>query len=280
MTKDRFVILHYHTFKNAGSTIDHALSRNFGDGFVEFHGIHDDAALSAEDVVALVRSDLSIQAITSHHLRYPKPYARGIHFVDVCFIRHPLDRIRSLYHYGRKQDPSSWLGGLALRYDEAGFVAYLADHAPHAINDVQVNLIVNGGFYARPPGVADRDEACAVVRRASALGVVDLFDASMVAIEHYLRPMFPSLSMAYVRQNVSTPRPNAEAMGSDAIATACLEAWGDALHARVRALNEQDLALHAAACEEVMRRFSLVPDGHGRMDEFRARCAALVEAGA
>lgn len=280
VAKDRFVILHYHIFKNAGSTIDYALARNFGDGFVEFHGVHDDAALSADDVHPLVSSDLSIQAVTSHHLRYPKPAMRGIHFIDVCFIRHPLDRIRSLYHYGRKQDPGTWLGGLALQYDEAGFVAHLADHAPHAINDVQVNFLVNGGFYARPPGAADRDEACALVERVCALGVVDQFDASMVAIEHYLRPMFPSLSMEYVRQNVSTPQPHAGETGSDAIATACRHAWGDALYARVFALNEQDLRLYAKAREEVMRRFSLVPDRHARLDEFRERCARLAEAGA
>jgi hypothetical protein len=278
VAKDRFVILHYHIFKNAGSTIDYALSRNFGEGFVEFHGVHDDAVLSADDVYPLVSSDLSIRAITSHHLRYPKPAMRGIHFIDVCFIRHPLDRIRSLYHYGRKQDPDTWLGGLAQQYDEAGFIAHLVEHAPHAINDVQVNFLVNGSFYARPPGAADRDEACAIVERVCALGVVDLFDASMVAIERYLKPMFPWLSMAYVRQNVSAPEPHVVESGSEAIATACRQAWGDALYAKVFALNEQDLRLYAKAREEVMRRFALVPDRHERLNEFRERCARLTEA--
>ena len=278
VAKDRFVILHYHIFKNAGSTIDYALSRNFGEGFVEFHGVHDDAQLMADDVLPLVGSDLSIQAVTSHHLRYPKPAMRGTHFIDVCFIRHPLDRIRSLYHYGRKQDPETWLGGLALQYDEAGFIAHLVEHVPPAVNDVQVNFLANGGFYARPPGAADRDEACAIVERVCALGVVDLFDVSMVAIEHYLKPMFPSLSMAYVRQNVSAPEPHAVASGSEAIATACRQAWGDALYAKVFALNEQDLRLYAKAREEVMRRFALVSDRHARLDEFRERCARLAEA--
>jgi hypothetical protein len=278
VAKDRFVILHYHIFKNAGSTIDYALSRNFGEGFIEFHGVHDDAALSADDIHPLVTSDLSIRAITSHHLRYPKPVMRGVHFIDVCFIRHPLDRIRSLYHYGRKQDPDTWLGGLAQQYDEAGFIAHLVEHAPHAVNDVQVNFLVSGGFYARPPGAADRDEACATVERVCALGVVDLFDVSMVAIERYLRPMFPFLSMEYVRQNVSAPEPHMVESGSEAIATACRQAWGDALYAKVFALNEQDLRLYAKAREEVMRRFALVPDRHERLNEFRERCSRLAEA--
>jgi hypothetical protein len=278
VAKDRFVILHYHIFKNAGSTIDYALARNFGEGFVEFHGVHDDAQLLAEDVLPLVACDLSVQAVTSHHIRYPKPAMRGVHFIDVCFIRHPLDRIRSLYHYGRKQDPRTWLGGLAQEYDEAAFIAYLVDHAPHAVNDVQINFLVNGGFYARPPGAADRDEACAIIDRVCALGVVDLFDVSMVAMERYLRPMFPSLSMAYVRQNVSTPRSHAEEPGTEAITTACRQAWGDALYAKVFALNEQDLRLYAKAREEVMRRFALVPDRHERLNEFRERCARLAEA--
>lgn len=274
---DRFVILHYHTFKNAGSTIDYALQRNFGEGLVAFHGGHDDAVLDGDHVSGLAGSDLSIRAITSHHLRYPKPVVRGMRFIDVCFIRHPLDRIRSLYHYGLKLEPTTWLGGLAQSFDERGFVAHLVLHAPHAINDVQVNLLACAGFYARPPGAADLQDACAVVDRACALGVVDVFDISMVSIEHYLRPMFPALSMEYVPQNVSSPQEPGREEGAYGLAAACRQVWGDALYAQVVALNEHDLRLYAKAREEVMRRYALVPDGEARLLEFRERCAALAE---
>ncbi|SFL14246.1 hypothetical protein [Lysobacter sp. cf310] len=275
---ERFVILHYHIFKNAGSTIDYALHRNFGEGLVAFHGGYDDAVLVADDVSGLVNSDLSIRAITSHHLRYPKPVVRGVRFIDVCFIRHPLDRIRSLYHYGLKLEPTTWLGGVAQSFDEQGFVAHLVMHAPHVINDVQVNLLASGGFYARPPGAADLEDAYAIVERACALGVVDMFDISMVSIEHHLRPMFPTLSMEYVPQNVSSPQASEHEEGGDGLAAACRQVWGDALYAQVVALNEHDLRLYAKAREEVSRRFALVPDSQERLIEFGERRIALAEA--
>lgn len=274
---ERFVILHYHIFKNAGSTVDYALQRNFGEGLVAFHGGHDDALLIGEHVSGLVNSDLSIRAVTSHHLRYPKPVVRGVCFIDVCFIRHPLDRIRSLYHYGLKLEPTTWLGGLAQSFDEPGFVAHLVGHAPHVINDVQVNLLASAGFYARPPGAADLEDACAIVERTCALGVVDMFDISMVSIEYYLRPMFPEISMEYVRQNVSSPQVKEHAEGVDKLSAACRRVWGNALYAQVVALNEHDLRLYAKAREEVSRRFMLVPDRHARLLEFCERSAALAE---
>ncbi|NUO75694.1 MAG: hypothetical protein HOQ32_06735 [Lysobacter sp.] len=275
---DRFVILHYHTFKNAGSTIDYALERNFGEGLVAFHGGHDDAVLVADHVAGLVSSDLSIRAVSSHHLRYPKPVLRGTRFIDVCFVRHPLDRIRSLYHYGLKLEPTTWLGGLAQSFDERGFVAHLVLHAPHAINDSQVNLLACAGFYARPPGPVDLEDACAIVDRVCALGVVDMFDVSMVSIEHYLRPMFPVISMEYVAQNVSSPQAPEREEGAYGLAAACRQVWGDTLYAQVVALNQQDLRLYEKAREEVSRRYALVPDRHERLLEYRARCAALAEA--
>lgn len=271
---DRFVALHYHIFKNAGSTIDFALRRSFGRGFVDFHGEHDDAVLVADDLLALVRDDPSIVAISSHHIRYPRPRARGFVFFDVCFVRHPLSRIRSLYHYGRRTDPGHWLAQLANAHDEAGFVAHLVDHLPHMLTDVQLNHIANGGAFARAAGPHDLERAIATLLDMSVPGVVELFDESLVAGEFFLRPAFPALDFAYVAQNVSAPdghRPT----GRDDQLDLCRNAWGGDTFDAVLALNRWDLRLHAAAGDEVRRRLAMLPHADARLDEFRARCRAL-----
>ena len=274
---DRFVVLHYHIFKNGGSTIDYALRRSFGDAFVDFHGEHDDARLFAQDIVALVGADPSIGAVSSHHTRYPKPRAHGFVFYDICFVRHPLSRIRSLYSYGRTLDPAHWLAQLALAHDEGGFVAHLVRHLPHMLTDVQINHLVNGAAFVRAAGPQDLRTALAILEDMSVPGVVELFDESLTVAEFFLGPCFPQIDFAYVAQNVSAPdghRPS----GRDDILDICRTAWGKDTFDAVLALNVWDLRLYEASRQEVLRRLHMLPAHEARLAGFRERCRALAQA--
>ncbi|MBN8213428.1 MAG: hypothetical protein J0M09_10955 [Xanthomonadales bacterium] len=274
--RDRFVVLHYHIFKNGGSTIDYALRRSFGDAFVDLHGEHDDARLFAQDIVALVGADPSIRAVSSHHTRYPKPHAHGFVFYDICFVRHPLSRIRSLYSYGRTLDPAHWLAQLALAHDEGGFIAHLVQYLPYMLTDVQINHLVNGAAFARAAGPQDLRAALAILEDMSVPGVVELFDESLTAAEFFLGPCFPQIDFAYVAQNVSAPdghRPS----GRDDILDVCRAAWGNDTFDAVLALNVWDLRLYEACREEVLRRLHMLPAHEARLAGFRKRCRALAQ---
>lgn len=270
---DRFVLVHYHIFKNAGSTIDAALQRSFGDAFVTAHGAHDDARLMAQDLVALVQSEPAVKAISSHHARHPRPAARGIEFFDLALVRHPLARARSLYTYGRKVGDASWLGALAQQHDERGFIAHLLAHAPHTFADAQTRLLVHGGLFHRALGARDLDAAQALVADMAVTGVVECLDEALVAAEFYLRPCFPTLDFAHTPQNVSAPGGAPRTL--DGIDEACRSAWGDDLYTAMLRLNAIDLQLHAYTLAETRRRLATVPDAAARLADFRARCAAL-----
>ena len=274
---DRFVLVHHHIFKNAGSTIDFALARSFGDAFATVHGAHDDARLFGDDIVAVAQANPALKALSSHHVRHPRPVARGIEFFDLALVRHPLARARSLYTYGRRIGASSWLGALAMQHDERGFIAHLVEHAPHTFADAQARLLVHGGLFHRALGARDLEAAQALIADMAVPGVVECLDEALVAAEYYLRPCFPTLDFAYTPQNVSAPGGTPPTL--DAIEDACRAAWGDALYAAMVALNSVDLALHAFTRDEVRRRLATVPDADARLQAFRARCAALAEAG-
>lgn len=274
VTRDRFVLLHYHIFKNGGSTIDYALRRSFGDTLVDFHGEHDDARLVAEDIVRLVQEDPGVAAISSHHLRYPRPRVRGVEFHDICFIRHPLARILSLYHYGRRLDPAHWLGQLAQRHDEDGFVAHLVDRSPFVVSDVQLHFLANGAMFSRPAHARDLQQAIERLEDMSVPGVVERFDESLVAGEYFVRPSMPQLDFAHVAQNMSSPEPQ-RALSSDALLARCRDAWGADTFDTVMLLNAWDLRLHAAANEEVSKRLAAIPRHAARLAAFRKRCRSL-----
>ncbi|MGO9442813.1 MAG: sulfotransferase family 2 domain-containing protein, partial [Terriglobales bacterium] len=102
----RFVILHYHIFKNAGTTVENLLRKNFPHSFARFESEGRDAQLSAAELLEFVHAHPEVQAISSHHLRYPRPHAPGFVFFDLLFLRDPIDRLRSIYTFFRQSAPS------------------------------------------------------------------------------------------------------------------------------------------------------------------------------
>src|SRR5213078_4447018 len=100
----RFVIVHYHIFKNGGSTIASILEREFRDAYATVHGPDDVSVLDHTHLAGFVSDHADVQAISSHHIRYPKPVLPNTVIFDWCFLRHPLDRLQSLYSYFQRID--------------------------------------------------------------------------------------------------------------------------------------------------------------------------------
>jgi hypothetical protein len=211
-----------------------------------------------------------VVAVSSHHLKYPKPEAPGFVFFDLCFLRDPLQRLRSVYQYLRRVESVDDLHRHARQMNMAEFLALLVRDHPQIVNDVQVNMLVNGGAYTRPPSRTDLKRALEFLRNISVAGVVDLFDQSLVGAEYFLRPAFPNLQFQYVKQNVTPTDGDTEVFPES-----FEEQLGPDLHSHLLKLNELDNELVEHAKEEVLRRFALVPDRGERLADFAHRCAIL-----
>lgn len=265
----RFVIVHYHIFKNAGSTIESILAREFPGRFASLHGPTRDIVLNGGHLAEFLEKNPVISALTSHHLCYPKPAIPDTMLFDCCFLRHPLDRVQSVHSYLRKTESDDPLCRLAHRYSPADFVKILLDRSPHLISDVQVHRLANGGAFTRPASEADLERATRVVLDMAIPGVIDMFDESLVAAEYFLNPAFPGIRLEYVRQNVSSPWNRGPERQNEWSrlweATACEE---------LARLNEFDLELYRRAKKEVGRRLALVPKFNEKLAEFRSRLRA------
>src|SRR5438045_5465882 len=88
---NRFVLFHFHIFKNAGTTIEFALRRAFNDRFTLLDGQDANSVLSGSDAAAFLLGNPEIVAISSHHLKYPKPVVPGVVVFDLCILRDPLE---------------------------------------------------------------------------------------------------------------------------------------------------------------------------------------------
>src|SRR5579864_9014164 len=265
----RFLIVHYHIFKNGGSTIASILEREFASDFATVHGPDDVSVLDQTSLADFVADHSAIQAISSHHLRYPKPILPNTVIFDCCFLRNPLDRLQSVYSYFQRIDSADPLCRLARQEHARSFFKKLIDSAPHLVSNVQVMMLAQGGAFTRPADTPDVDVAAEVVGKMAIPGVVEKFDESLVAAEYFLKPAFPRLRLDYCPQNVSRPLGASAADRQEWLK----HSWGSEMYATLVQLNQCDLELCRRAEREIERRLNLVPAAEQRFADFRARCA-------
>jgi hypothetical protein len=252
----RFVILHYHFLKNAGTSIENILHRSFGGYFTTIDTPDREGEVSTDALLALLKGNSLLKAVSSHQFRYPKPRVPGFLFFDVCFLRDPIDRIRSMYDYFREKPvPGDPVSDVANQSNLGEFMARAIERMPWYVNDAQVNLLANGTAND-PPTDEDFNRAVAGMLRTSFLGVVDRFQHSLIAGQHFLRPVFPELDCA---PEAAAPE---AANVSGGLESTLLEriakvrdACDPAVYAELVRLNALDAKLLSLARAEVDRRF-------------------------
>jgi len=256
----RFVLLHYHFFKNAGSTIEEILAHSFFENYARLDTEHFDGVVTQEDLILFLDRHPGMKAVSSHQFRYPVPQVPGYIFFDLCFLRDPIDRIRSMYDYFREKPvPGEPASDLASEQSMGGFIAGLVKHHTYRVSNVQVNMLANG-IVNDPPADADLVRAVQIMLKTSFLGVVDCFQESLIAGQYFLRPVFPNLALAQQPANVSS------ASRMETFQKAC-----DAdVYAELVRLNALDFELLSRARAEVHRRFLMVPDGPARLADLQA----------
>jgi hypothetical protein len=265
----RHVIVHYHIFKNAGTTILFILKRNFGKRVASLESDRHNTALGNDVLLDFLSKHPKIQAVTSHHLWPPYPEHEQLVFHDVLFLRHPLARLSSMYDFYRRtdttQDP---LTQEAKKRNTADFMKLLIDKYPHHVTNAQVTYL---SARSRQRGESELEAALRIARRASVLGVTELFDIGAVLAENSLTPFFPGISFAYVARNVSSSGPRDLSVHLAQIRDAC----GDKLFESLLNLNSLDLGLLQLATEEMYSRFQLIPDHEERLKNFSVWRSAL-----
>jgi len=265
----RFVIVHYHIFKNGGSTVASILEREFRSGFATVHGPDDVSVLNDAHVAKFVVEHAAVQAISSHHIRYPKPVLPNTVIFDWCFLRHPLDRLQSVYSYFQRIDADDALCRLARQESSRVFFKKLIESAPHLVSNVQVTFLANGGAFTRPADTPDVELASDIFAKMAIPGLVEKFDQSLVAAEYFLKPAFPWLKLDYSPKNVSRPIGPSSADRLEWLR----HSWGADLFNTLVQLNQCDLELCRRAEVEVARRLNLVPSADQRLADFRSRCS-------
>jgi Sulfotransferase family len=269
----RSVICHFHIFKNAGTTIDWVLKRNFGRGWADFHGPHPESVLSPGEVAQFLTTHSSIIALSSHHVRFPLPKSEDFSLLPIIFIRHPVDRALSVYHFMRKQPGEFQRLGIPESATLGDYVG-MRSHTGTEIGNWQTFFLSHDtNLREHERTVTNEDLVLAKQRIASAtiIGVVDEFEDSIVVAEDILQRYF-CVDMAYTAQNVC---PSRHSEISDWLSYANTHLRPELLHDLIE-VNSFDVELYEFTKKELGRRKKQIPDFELRLSALRARCSRLI----
>ncbi len=256
----RDIIFHCHLFKNAGTTIDWALKRNFG---AQFHDHRDDIKMKSGSVEYL-KSYLSkndVTALSSHQMPFhPEVFPQGKWIV---MLRDPIRRVKSVYAFERLQPVSSLGSKVAKQLNYADYVKWrMRDDVPHVIKDYHVRYLAGISNPAAKPDKHWLEIAKERLRKSNVFfGLVEFFDESMVYFEDNISATHVRTDFSYIKQN-QTPYLEQDFIGKEDIEDF------------VMANNRLDIELHEWAKNEAKARFEKSEGFNEKLKEFKHRCDA------
>lgn len=261
----RFLFLHYHIFKNAGSTIMSILKKNFPDSFHAIDEPTERGHITTEAITKHLLKHPHTKALSSHHFKYPRPEEHAnLRFIDICFLRHPLDRLQSMYHYYRSIPDSIGKSTAAKSMTLPDFLRWMLEVEPYNTMNSQTSFMARGDYFF-PPSSLELEAACRRVADVRFLGVVDRFDESLITARFFLKTIFPNLDFTYSPENVSG---NVHMPLADKIEK-MKDDCGKDFFDRLRKANELDEKLWMSATEEITRRLQYVPNNQRNLEALR-----------
>ena len=191
----RTIILHYHLFKNAGTSVDAILKRNFPGQWVtqEFPTKGGNNTALVED---WIKATPDAVAYSSHTMMGPIPQIEGVRVISFMLLRDPIERIKSAYRFERTQNADTWGARLAKEHDFEGYVrARLARPGDRQCRNFQTYRLAS----LMPGEGTEHERAQRALAALTVVGRVDEFDAAM----ERLTAAYPGFSYTAVRANTS-----------------------------------------------------------------------------
>ena len=179
-------------------------------------------------------------------------------FHPLLFLRHPIDRVGSVYSFERRLPAGSpSLGApVAAANDLAGYVRWRLEAGNGCVIRNFQTVHLSSNFHDMRSALATQGDLAAALgqlQQLSCFGLVERLPQSLAWMQASLRPHFGELDITHATHHASQDR-----AGSLEQRLAAIEhALGPALHARLLECNRLDLALYA----EASRRFEHAASG-------------------
>ena len=194
----RTIILHYHLFKNAGTSIDEILKSNFKQQWItkEFKSAKD----NSDDVKAWILDNPEAIAFSSHTMTGPIPKILNTNIISIIMLRNPIRRIISAYKFERNQKVDNWGANLAKKVNFEDYVVtrLLKD------GDTQCRNFQSERLATMTLAKAHKIErAVTALDNFSMVGIVEEFEKTLILFESILQNQFENFKVESTHTNRS-----------------------------------------------------------------------------
>ena len=269
-TAKKKVCIHFHIFKNAGSTIDWTLRKNFGSDHVTM----DDQAKSPDEIftwdriLAFLKKYPDVKAFSSHIIRFPLPENNQYDFFPIVFIRHPIDRAFSIYSFKKRDNHNDIATIVAKAVSFKKFVEWNLNIKKYRVmKNFQVLYLSRNNYDFISINEKDYALALTRIKNCSIIGVVDRFDESLVVAEELLMPYFNKIDLSYIKQNVNQDRK----VELNEQLEYTKEILGNQLYDELANHNKFDFKLYEATNKELNSRIEKIPNFESKLNDLRKR---------
>ena len=197
------IIAHYHLFKNAGTSVDTILEQNFGSTWkkVEFKKIPQKSNYKL--VKDWLMEHRKLKAFSSHTAMFPLPAIANNTFIPIVFLRHPIDRLWSVYKFERQHKKVlNHSIKMAQQYDFAGYLNHHLDRrGDRSCRNFQTYRF---SFLDRESNQTELERALKGLNSLPLVGIVEEFDLSMKHYTNVIAKHYPSFQAKSVRKNTTS----------------------------------------------------------------------------
>ena len=244
----RKVILHYHLFKNAGTSLDAAFKENFSEEKGEWvtKEFPNQPAANREQVRQWILDNPQAKCFSSHTALLPLPKFEDIEVFPVIFVRHPIDRIASAYSFEKKQGADTFGSVLARNTSLKG---YIETRLPLK-NDKQCRNFHAQHFRIEQPANS-KQSVSDILGELPFIGLVEQYGDSLEVLNRLLKEFgFKNLTLNAFNQNVSRENSKLEDK-IEKIKSTVSEDFYD----KLKAINELDFVIYQLIAERYSSQF-------------------------
>jgi hypothetical protein len=244
----RAVVVHYHFFKTAGTSFSRTLQTNFGSSYapIEAGGEtpNPTGKLLPDELRDYLLKHPEVKAISSHTLELPPPMLESAIVLPVTFVRHPIDRVRSVYEFERhqKQDTPGSIKARTMTISE--FIEWRLGVARNGGDRSFMNFQTYRLSKGSSEG-SELDRALRMVEGRLIVGVVERYDRSLERIGKAISQWFPNVALETHHDNRTA------ATSFDARMDMLRDDLGPALFGELEEANVDDMRLWQTALSQL-----------------------------
>ena len=242
----RPLLIHYHIFKNAGTSFEWTLREAFEKCLHSFDSPTSDGILSRAQIANYAIGNPRAKVIVSHQAVLPPPKIRGCSVISSVLIRDPIARIRSIYAFERKQNIKTRGAQKAKELDFRGYVEWRFSSSPGMFCNFQVYFCSRTSQSAPFTTITEEhlERAIENLDRIDIVGTVERYAQWLALAQTVLSHSFPDLSLTVARHNVTR---ELESNGHAHILDHLIKELGRELAERLLQCNHLDMRLHQVA---------------------------------